>query len=96
MKRNGPQEIFQQDSARCHTARTTKRWFEEKNTRLLDWWPAISPDLSPIEQIWAIAKVFTIRRYGMKSPLRNYQLEGALLMPTGASNQEQSRSSLGA
>ena len=78
MQQNGPRAIFQQDGARCHTARTTKRWFEEKNIRLLEGWPANSPDLSPIEQIWAITKVFIIRSYGMKSPLRNDQLEGAV------------------
>ena len=48
------------------------------NVRLLDGWPANSPDLSPIEQIWAITKNFIIQRYGMKSPLRNDQLEGAV------------------
>ena len=78
MQQSGPDALFQQDGARCHTAGVSLRWFEEMNIRLLDPWPANSPDLSPIEQIWAITKLFIIRRYGMKNPLRNDQLEGAV------------------
>ena len=78
MQRCGPDAIFQQDGARCHPASSTRRWLESMNVRLLDGWPANSPDLSPIEQIWAITKNFIIQRYGMKSPLRNDQLEGAV------------------
>ena len=78
MQESGPDAIFQQDGAPCHTARMTRRWFEEMSIRLLDGWPANSPDLSPIEQIWAIAKIYIIRRYGMKTPLRNDQLQGAV------------------
>ena len=78
MQECGPRAIFQQDGARCHTASTTKRWFESMNIRLLEGWPANSPDLSPIEQIWGIAKIFIIQRYGMETPIRNDQLEGAV------------------
>jgi len=41
--------IFQQDSARCHTARVVKRWFEDNDVELLHNWPSNSPDLNVIE-----------------------------------------------
>ena len=43
--------IFQHDGATCHTANRVKAWFEEENIEVLTW-PANSPDLSPIENIW--------------------------------------------
>ena len=70
--------VFQQDGAPCHRARSTRLWFESKNVTLLDGWPANSPDLSPIEQIWWITKRYIIQRFGMRTPLANNQLEGAV------------------
>ena len=48
--------IFQQDNAACHTSRESKYAIEilfDKN--YIDW-PPNSPDMSPIENVWAILK----------------------------------------
>uniref|UniRef100_A0A8C9REE1 Tc1-like transposase DDE domain-containing protein n=1 Tax=Scleropages formosus TaxID=113540 RepID=A0A8C9REE1_SCLFO len=47
--------IFQQDNAKPHTASITTAWLRNRRVRVLNW-PACSPDLSPIEDIWHIMK----------------------------------------
>ncbi len=47
--------IFQQDLAPAHPAKSTRSWLNDHGVGVLDW-PANSPDLNPIENIWAIVK----------------------------------------
>ena len=62
---NANRDVFQQDNASCHTARITKSFIASKNIPVLEW-PANSPDLNPIENIWSILKK-NIEMRGAKS-----------------------------
>ena len=48
-----PTAIFQQDNARPHVARIVQGFFVNHQIELLPW-PARSPDLSPIENMWSM------------------------------------------
>lgn len=63
---------FQQDNAPCYRARSTINWLNEREISVMDW-PALSPDLNPIENLWGtlVRKVYEGgRQYDTKEQLK--------------------------
>lgn len=66
----GENYIFAQDNAPCHKSKVSMDFFNENRVELLPW-PAGSPDLNPIENLWGILKTNVAKRF----PKTKAQLE---------------------
>lgn len=65
--------IFQHDNDPKHTAKKTKEFLDQNKVNVLDW-PAQSPDLNPIEHLWAILD----RKIGDRSFRKKEELKVAV------------------
>jgi hypothetical protein len=55
---------LQQDGAKCHTAVRTRNYLARKGVELVDGWPASSPAINVVENMWSILK----RRIAERAP----------------------------
>ena len=68
-----PGAIFQQDNARPHAARITTNFLATSNVNTLPW-PALSPDMNPMEHVWDYLK----RRVRARNVQNVQQLQAAI------------------
>jgi len=44
------------DQAPAHSANLTKKWLRQREVQVVKYWPSNSPDLNPMENVWAWMK----------------------------------------
>ncbi|KAG1178523.1 hypothetical protein G6F70_001687 [Rhizopus microsporus] len=62
--------ILQDDGVSCHTGGYTRWWKKTHQIRDFEYWPAQSPDLDPIEHVWAVLDKLIKER---RSEIRNIE-----------------------
>ena len=64
---------FQQDNASCHTCKDMTKEINNTFSHVLAFWPPNSPDLSPIENIWAMLKhKASLKNFNTSADLQTY------------------------
>jgi len=56
-----------QDNAKAHVAKKTLEWCGANGVRVLEGWPARSPDLNPVEEVWEMLRNL-VSRMGATTP----------------------------
>lgn len=68
--------FVRQDNASVHCARTVTEWLDEQQFEWISDWPANSPDLNPIENVWGImAQRLNNRDFKTEQEFRNAIVE---------------------
>ena len=60
VRKYSPEVVMQEDNAPWHTAKLVRSFLDRQKVRRLRW-PAQSPDLSPIENLWKQIKTIIVR-----------------------------------